>query len=245
LEASMTEPLLSVSDLRVAYGKAEVVHGVSLAVQRGQVVTVIGANGAGKTTILNSIMGVLRSAGSTMFDGQLLQSMATERRVGMGLSLVPERRELFADMTVEDNLLVGGFLRPRRELQRGLDETFSRFPRLKERRHQIAGTLSGGERQMLALGRALMGKPKLLMLDEPSLGLAPRIVKDVFHILTDLKNSEISILLIEQNARVALQIADYAYVIEVGVVKKAGSSADISRDARLVDSYLGFATPLP
>ena len=242
-EASLSDLLLSVTDLRVAYGKAEVVHGVSLNVRKGQVVTVIGANGAGKTTILNSIMGVIRGTGSVGFDGQALQSAPAERRVAMGLSLVPERRELFSNLTVEDNLLVGGFLRPRKERQHGLDEIFNRFPRLRERRRQIAGTLSGGERQMLALGRALMGKPKLLMLDEPSLGLAPRIVKDVFHILSELKNTDISILLVEQNARAALQIADYAYVVEVGVIRKEGRSAEMSQDSRLIDSYLGFAPP--
>ena len=237
----MSEPLLSVADLKVAYGRAEVVHGVSIAVHKGQVVTVIGANGAGKTTMLNAIMGVTPGAGTVLFEGKALHTSPIETRVAMGLSLVPERRELFADLTVEDNLLLGAFQRPHKERLQSLDEIFGRFPRLKERRRQIAGTLSGGERQMLALGRALMGKPKLLMLDEPSLGLAPRIVQDVFQILLALKSTDISILLVEQNARAALQVADYAYVVELGAVRKEGSSAEISQDPQLVDSYLGLA----
>jgi branched-chain amino acid transport system ATP-binding protein len=163
-----------------------------------------------------------------------------ESRVKAGLCLVPERRELFADMSVEDNLQLGGFRRSRSERKQTLEEIFIRLPRLKERREQLAGTLSGGERQMLAMGRALMARPTLLMLDEPSLGLAPRIVRDVFHILTELRQTGVSILLVEQNARAALEVADYAYVMELGAITTQGSPADISADPRLVESYLGL-----
>jgi branched-chain amino acid transport system ATP-binding protein len=232
--------LLSVTDMHVSYGRVEAVHGVSLDVPKASIVTVIGANGAGKTTLLNAIMGVMKGKGSIRFDGRPVADISLEARVASGLCLVPERRELFASMPVEDNLLLGGFRRPRAERSQSLDEVYGRFPRLQERRRQLAGTLSGGERQMLAMGRALMARPRLLMLDEPSLGLAPRIVRDVFHIITGLKDAGVSILLIEQNARAALQIASYAYVLELGRVTAAGSSAEITNNPRLVESYLGL-----
>jgi branched-chain amino acid transport system ATP-binding protein len=236
----MTAPLLDVHDLCVSYGRAQVVHGVSLAVTQGALVTVIGSNGAGKTTLLNAIMGLLKAKGRIRFRDAEIGAVPLESRVQSGLCLVPERRELFADMPVEDNLLLGGFRRSRAERKQTMDEIYMRLPRLKERRQQLAGTLSGGERQMLAMGRALMARPVLLMLDEPSLGLAPRIVRDVFHILTDLRRSGVSILLVEQNARAALEVADYAYVMELGVVTTQGSPADIAGDPRLVESYLGL-----
>jgi branched-chain amino acid transport system ATP-binding protein len=236
----VSEALLHVADMHVSYGRVEAVHGVSLEVPKAAIVTVIGANGAGKTTLLNAIMGVMKGKGSIRFDGKTVSDISLEARVGNGLCLVPERRELFASMPVEDNLLLGGFRRSRRERMHALDETYSRFPRLQERRRQLAGTLSGGERQMLAMGRALMARPRLLMLDEPSLGLAPRIVRDVFHIISALKESGVSILLIEQNARAALQIASYAYVLELGRVTAAGTSAEITNNPRLVESYLGL-----
>jgi branched-chain amino acid transport system ATP-binding protein len=226
--------------MHVSYGRIEAVHGVSLDVPTASIVTVIGANGAGKTTLLNAIMGVLKGKGSIEFDGRPVANLSLEARVAGGLCLVPERRELFASMPVEDNLLLGGFRRSRAERSQGLEETYSRFPRLQERRRQRAGTLSGGERQMLAMGRALMARPRLLMLDEPSLGLAPRIVRDVFHIITALREEGVSILLIEQNARAALQIASYAYVLELGRVTAAGTSAEITNNPRLVESYLGL-----
>jgi branched-chain amino acid transport system ATP-binding protein len=216
------------------------VHGVSLDVPRASIVTVIGANGAGKTTLLNAIMGVMKGKGSIRFDGRPVADMSLEARVANGLCLVPERRELFASMPVEDNLLLGGFRRSRAERSESLEDVYGRFPRLQERRRQLAGTLSGGERQMLAMGRALMARPRLLMLDEPSLGLAPRIVRDVFHIITGLREAGVSILLIEQNARAALQIASYAYVLELGKVTAAGTSAEITDNPRLVESYLGL-----
>jgi branched-chain amino acid transport system ATP-binding protein len=236
----MTAPLLDVRDLCVSYGRAQVVHDVSIAVTQGALVTVIGSNGAGKTTLLNAIMGLLKAKGRIDFRGAEIGSVPLESRVQSGLCLVPERRELFADMPVEDNLLLGGFRRSRAERKQTMDEIYTRLPRLRERRQQLAGTLSGGERQMLAMGRALMARPVLLMLDEPSLGLAPRIVRDVFHILTDLRKSGVSILLVEQNARAAMEVADYAYVMELGVITTQGSPADIAGDPRLVESYLGL-----
>ncbi len=236
----MSAPLLDVRDLCVSYGRAQVVHDVSLKVISGALVTVIGSNGAGKTTLLNAIMGLLKAKGHIGFRDSAIGAVPLESRVQAGLCLVPERRELFSDMPVEDNLLLGGFRRSRIERKQTLEEIFARLPRLKERRQQLAGTLSGGERQMLAMGRALMSRPVLLMLDEPSLGLAPRIVRDVFHILTDLRKSGVSILLVEQNARAALEVADHAYVMELGVITKQGSPAEIARDPRLVESYLGL-----
>jgi branched-chain amino acid transport system ATP-binding protein len=236
----MSDVLLHVADMHVSYRRVEAVHGVSLEVPKASIVTVIGANGAGKTTLLNAIMGVMKGRGIIEFDGKPVADLSLEARVANGLCLVPERRELFASMPVEDNLLLGGFRRSRGERAQALEETYARFPRLQERRRQLAGTLSGGERQMLAMGRALMARPRLLMLDEPSLGLAPRIVRDVFHIITALKETGVSILLIEQNARAALQIASYAYVLELGRVTAAGTSAEITDNPRLVESYLGL-----
>jgi branched-chain amino acid transport system ATP-binding protein len=236
----MSDVLLHVADMHVSYRRVEAVHGVSLDVPKASIVTVIGANGAGKTTLLNAIMGVMKGRGNIEFDGKPVADLSLEARVANGLCLVPERRELFASMPVEDNLLLGGFRRSRGERAQALEETYARFPRLQERRRQLAGTLSGGERQMLAMGRALMARPRLLMLDEPSLGLAPRIVRDVFHIITALKETGVSILLIEQNARAALQIASYAYVLELGRVTAAGTSAEITDNPRLVESYLGL-----
>ena len=236
----MSTPMLQVSSLTVSYGKVEAVHGVSLEVAQGGIVTVIGANGAGKTTLLNAIMGVLPSRGRITFSGEDLASYGIEDRAAMGLALVPERRELFGTMSVEENLLLGGFRRTAQERARGMEEVFGRFPRLKERRAQMAGTLSGGERQMLAMGRALMGAPRLLMLDEPSLGLAPRIVKDIFEIIKDLHKTGVSILLVEQNARAALQAADHAYVMELGDITTQGPAAQLAADPRVIESYLGL-----
>ena len=236
----MTAALLDVRDLSVSYGRAQVVHDVSIAVAEGALVTVIGSNGAGKTTLLNAIMGLLSARGHIGFRGAEISSVALESRVRAGLCLVPERRELFADMPVEDNLLLGGFRRTRAERKQTLEEVYARLPRLQQRHRQLAGTLSGGERQMLAMGRALMARPTLLMLDEPSLGLAPKIVRDVFHILNDLRKTGVSILLVEQNARAALEVADYAYVMELGAITTQGSPAEIAGNPKLVESYLGL-----
>src|SRR5215831_2779859 len=224
--------LLEVRDLSVAYGKVEAVHGVSLAVDAGRIVTVIGPNGAGKTTLLGALMGLLPSRGEISYEGTELARTAVEQRVERGLCLVPERRELFAAMTVADNLELGSFQRFRkgdRSIGATREEVYRRFPRLAERRLQWAGTLSGGERQMLALGRALMARPKLLMLDEPSLGLAPLVVREIFSIIAALRESGVAILLVEQNARAALQVADYGYVFEMGEIAIEGTSETLSR----------------
>ena len=196
--------LLSVSDVHVAYGKVEAVRSVTLDVAGNEIVTIIGANGAGKTTLLNAIMGVLPLNGRVSFAGGDMARMDIEDRVAAGLSLVPEHRELFATMSVEDNLQLGAFRVARAQAARSFEHVYTLFPRLKERRKQLAGTLSGGEQQMLAMGRALMGAPKLLMLDEPSLGLAPIIVADIFRIVTELRRAGVSVLLVEQNAIGAL-----------------------------------------
>ena len=234
--------LLEVDNLAVSYGKVEAVHRVSIRVGEGQIVTVIGPNGAGKTTLLGAVMGLLPSRGEARYAGTSLAGRSVEQRVAQGLVLVPERRELFAAMTVADNLQLGAFARRRdgdRQMRSTLDGVYQRFPRLSERRAQLAGTLSGGERQMLALGRALMAKPRLLMLDEPSLGLAPLIVKDIFSIVSDLKAAGVSILLVEQNARAALQVADYGYVLETGDLALEGPSAGLASNPRVAATYLG------
>jgi branched-chain amino acid transport system ATP-binding protein len=239
----MSAKLLEVRDLRVAYDKVEAVSGVSLSVDEGKIVTVIGPNGAGKTTLLSAIMGVLPSRGEIVFGGKRQEHAEIEEMVAAGMNLVPEKRELFAEMSVEDNLMLGAFDRFRRGLRdqdQTLAEVYDLFPRLRERRAQLSGTLSGGERQMLAVGRTLMAKPRLLMLDEPSLGLAPRIVREVFRIVEQLRGMGVSILLIEQNARAALQVADYAYVLETGAVTLEGPAAQVGEDPRVVEVYLGL-----
>ena len=236
----MSAPILALEGVSVAYGKVEAVRGVSLSMQPGSIVTVIGANGAGKTTLLNALMGILPAGGTVRFNGTALDGDAIEERVAMGMALVPERRELFGSMTVEDNLLLGGFRTTAAERSQSLVQVFARFPRLQERRLQLAGTLSGGERQMLAMGRALMGRPRLLMLDEPSLGLAPLIVRDIFEIIVGLRKTGVSILLVEQNARAALQVADHAYVMELGEITARGPAAELAADPRIVESYLGL-----
>jgi len=233
--------LLSVTDLHVSYGKVEAVTGVSLEMQAGHIVTVIGPNGAGKTTLLAALMGLLPSKGESRYEGKDLSVLSTEERVRCGICLVPERRELFTEMTVADNLVLGAYTRwrDREAVQRDLQDVYRRFPRLSERRSQFAGTLSGGERQMLALGRALMAKPRLLLLDEPSLGLAPLIVREIFHIVMGLREFGVSILLVEQNARAALETADYGYVLETGCIVHSGPAVSLTHDPRVIASYLG------
>ncbi len=233
--------LLSATDVSVFYGRVEAVHGVSLRVDAGRIVTVIGANGAGKTTLVSALMGLLPMRGDVSYLGQRLEDEPPENRVARGLVLVPERRELFGDMSVADNLALGAFHRRRDpQVATDLDGVYARFPRLRDRRAQLAATLSGGERQMLALGRALMSKPRLLLLDEPSLGLAPLVVREIFRTIQDLKQAGVSILLIEQNARAALEVADYAYVLETGSVAMEGPAAELARDSRVVETYLGL-----
>ena len=238
------EAILDVRNLSVSYGKVEALHDISLTIGRGEIVTVIGPNGAGKTTMLQALMGLLPVAGDIVYMGHAQgRERQVEQLVRHGMTLVPEKRELFAEMSVEDNLVLGAFDRYRtghRDQMETMDEVFELFPRLEERRAQLAGTLSGGERQMLAMGRALMAKPKLLMLDEPSLGLAPLIIKEIFRIIAELKETGVAILLVEQNARAALQIADYGYVLETGEVSLAGPSAELAADPRVIESYLGL-----
>jgi branched-chain amino acid transport system ATP-binding protein len=232
--------LLQVSDAHVAYGKVETVRSVSLEVGDNEIVTIIGANGAGKTTLLNAIMGILPLNGRVGFAGQDIARLEIEDRVAAGLSLVPEHRELFATMSVEDNLELGAFRIARAVAAQLFERVYTLFPRLKERRRQLAGTLSGGEQQMLAMGRALMGAPKLLMLDEPSLGLAPIVVADIFRTIGELRAAGVSVLLVEQNAQAALRIADRAYVMELGEFILNGAARDIAANARVAASYLGF-----
>ena len=242
----MTTPILRVRDLSVTYGKVTALTNANLQVGAGQIVTVIGPNGAGKTTMLAAIMGALPANGGARgeirFDGADCAGAPIERLVARGMTLVPEKRELFGEMSVEDNLLLGAFQRYRhgkRDHGKTMAEVYTLFPRLQERHRQLAGTLSGGEQQMLAIGRALMARPKLLMLDEPSLGLAPLIVREIFHIIDELKRRGASILLVEQNARAALQVADYAYVLETGEIALEGPAAELASDKRVIESYLG------
>jgi len=231
---------LSVSDVHVAYGKVEAVRSVSLDVAANEIVTIIGANGAGKTTLLNAIMGILPLKGRVTFAGEDVLRLEIEDRVAAGLCLVPEHRELFSTMNVEDNLQLGAFRIAKAATAVAFERVYTLFPRLKERRKQLAGTLSGGEQQMLAMGRALMGAPRLLMLDEPSLGLAPIIVADIFRTIGELRAAGVSVLLVEQNAQAALQIADRAYVMELGEFILKGPAKDIATNQRVAASYLGF-----
>jgi len=239
--------LLEVRDLSVTYGQVAALTRANLDLDAGSILTVIGPNGAGKTTLLAAIMGALPPGGAARgvvrFSGADLANTAVEQRVAQGITLVPEKRELFGEMTVEDNLLLGAFQRYRsgkRDHAQTMQEVYALFPRLQERSGQLAGTLSGGERQMLAIGRALMARPTLLMLDEPSLGLAPLIVREIFHIIVELRRRGVSVLLVEQNARAALQIADHAYVLETGEVVLDGPAAALAHDPRVIESYLGL-----
>ena len=238
-------PLLEARGITVSYGKIQAVRSVDLVVPPDSIVSVIGPNGAGKTTLLKGLMGVLPCAGDILFDGVSVRDAMLEDRVDAGLSLVPEERALFGRMTVLENLTLGGFVR-RRESEAArraaLEEVYALFPRLAERVDQRADTLSGGERQMLALGRALLARPRLLMLDEPSLGLAPRIVAEIFRTLTTLRARGVSLLVVEQNARAALAIADAAYVVERGAVVLSGAAADLASDPRVIATYLGSSS---
>jgi branched-chain amino acid transport system ATP-binding protein len=238
----MSAPLLRIAGLHAGYGRAEVLHGLDLEAASGAVVTVIGPNGAGKSTLLNTVMGILPARGAIVFDGQDIACLTLEERVMLGIALVPERRELFGTMPVEDNLLLGAWPQVRRReraWRARIDDVYALFPRLAQRRRQLAGTLSGGERQMLALGRALMSSPRLLMLDEPSLGLAPLVVREIFRTIVDLRALGVTILLVEQNARAALDVADQAYVLEMGEMALHGPARELAGDPRVVDTYLG------
>ena len=241
-DAARPRNVLDLERVSVAYGNVLAVRDVSLHVAPASIVTVIGPNGAGKTTLLAAIAGLLPAQGVIRCFGEAASPWPVEERVRRGLVLVPEKRELFASMSVADNLQLGGFARRR---ERGGDallaDVYARFPRLAERRDQLAGTLSGGERQMLALGRALMAAPKLLLLDEPSLGLAPLVVRDIFSIIATLRQTGVAVLLVEQNARAALQVADYGYVLETGELALEGPSASLASNPRVAETYLGQA----
>ena len=239
-EAKERLPLLKVNNLHVYYGAIHAIKGITLEVFEGEIVTLIGANGAGKSTTLNTIVGLLKPRqGTIAFAGMPVEGTAASRMVYKGLSLCPEGRRIFQQMTVKDNLIMGGFSRPNEELQASMDHVYSFFPRLKEREKQIAGTLSGGEQQMLAMGRALMSKPKLMMLDEPSMGLAPILVEQIFDIIKELHASGVTILLVEQNAQMALSVADRAYVLETGTISMSGNAADLLQNDDVRKAYLG------
>jgi len=233
--------MLEAKDLTVSYGKLTAVKGVSFAVEEGKIATIIGPNGAGKTTLLKALMGQLPASGAITYGGAEIGDMQVEARVERGIVLVPETRELFTEMAVADNLLLGAYIHRRNSAQvkEDFERVYDLFPRLRERRQQLAGTLSGGERQMLALGRALMGRPKLLMLDEPSLGLAPLIVREIFRIIARLGEQGVTMLLVEQNARAALETADYGYVLESGELVHQGIASDLMRDPKVMATYLG------
>ena len=236
--------MLEIGDLHVSYGQVEAVRGVTLNLQPGQIISVIGPNGAGKTTLLAAAMGLLPCKGTLRFEGENLHNLDIEARVERGLCLVPEKRELFGELSVLDNLQLGAYSKRLRSaaLNQRLQSVYDRFPRLAERRAQRANTLSGGERQMLAIGRALMSAPRLLMLDEPSLGLAPLIVRDILSIVRTLRDEGVSILLVEQNARAALETSDHGYVLETGEIALSGASRDLANDARVQATYLGGGT---
>jgi len=232
--------LLNVANLTVGYGDAIAVDNISFSIDRSEFVTFIGPNGAGKTTLLNSLIGVLSpKAGAITFDGEDLKELRPEARVARGMVIVPERRELFAGLSVEDNLRLGAFLRRRRGMAAGLERIYALLPKLKERRRQLAGTLSGGEQQMVAIGRALMAEPRLLMLDEPSTGLAPRITEEIFETINHLKAGGMTGILVEQNAHLALSVADRGFVLEVGNVVASGDVDSLRQDPRVLAAYLG------
>ena len=232
--------MLKVEDLHVYYGSIHAIKGISFEVNEGEIVTLIGANGAGKSTTLNTVSGLLKSrGGSITFEGKNLTGMPASRIVPMGMALCPEGRRIFQQMTVQENLEMGGYTRPAGEIGSSLEDVYTRFPRLRERYKQVAGTLSGGEQQMLAMGRALMSKPKLLMLDEPSMGLAPILVEQIFDIICELNRAGTTILLVEQNAQMALSIANRAYVLETGNIVKDGDAHLLMNDDDVRKAYLG------
>ena len=232
--------MLSVRDLHVSYGAIKAVRGISFDINQGEIVTLIGANGAGKSTTLNTVAGLIRpDSGSIEFKGQSIVGVKSHKVVERGMALCPEGRRVFSQMSVSENLDMGGYTRSDAENRETLQRVYERFPRLKERVGQMAGTLSGGEQQMLAMGRALMSKPDLLMLDEPSMGLAPILVQEIFDIIKELNAAGTTILLVEQNANMALSIADRAYVLEIGTIKKTGTGADLLQDDDVRKAYLG------
>ena len=233
--------MLKVTDLKVKYGMIEAIKGISFEVRDGEIVTMIGANGAGKTTTMHAISGLVKAAeGSIMLDDVELTKTPANKIVGMGLAQVPKGRRVFAEQTVEENLILGAYLRKdKSKMAEDMEEVYKLFPRLKERRKQLAGTLSGGEQQMLAMGRALMAKPSILLLDEPSMGLSPLLVSEIFHIIREINDKGTTILLVEQNAKRALAIADRAYVLETGNITLEGTGEELANDERVQKAYLG------
>ena len=233
---------LEIKDLRVHYGKIEAIKGISITVNQGEIVTLIGANGAGKTTILKTISGLIApTSGQVLFDGEDIQKIPAFKRVDLGISQAPEGRGIFPGMTVLENLEMGKYIRKNRkaEMSEDLERVFTLFPRLQERRTQMGGTLSGGEQQMLAIGRALMARPKLILLDEPSMGLAPMMIQNIFRIITEINNQGVTVLLVEQNAQQALKRAHRAYVLEVGSVTKEAKASELLNDPHVKSAYLG------
>lgn len=234
--------MLELKDLNVTYGAIHAIHDVSLTVNDGEIVSLIGANGAGKTTILHTITGLKKAAGgSIVYDGTDLLKTEPSKIITLGMAHVPEGRHIFPDMTVSENLEMGAYIRKDMDgIQQSMKEVFERFPRLKERRRQLAGTLSGGEQQMLAVGRALMSNPKIILMDEPSMGLSPLLVKEIFHIIQEVHKQGITVLLVEQNAKMALSIADRAYVLETGHISMSGDAAELLNDEKVKKAYLGL-----
>jgi len=242
----MTEPFLKVESLRVNYGAINALRGISFEVGKGEIITLIGANGAGKTTILHSVSNIIKkTSGAVLFDGRDISSMSADRIVASGLVQVPEGRRVFANMSVRDNLEMGAYTRrsvtpaEKKGIRDDMENVFATFPRLKERVKQMAGTLSGGEQQMLAMGRALMARPRLLLLDEPSMGLAPILVDEIFSIIKDINETGTTVLLVEQNAYKALALASRAYVLETGEIVKSGNASDLMKDQAVKAAYLG------
>lgn len=233
--------MLEIKDLHVYYGGIHALDGINLEISEGKIISLIGANGAGKSTTLKSIMGLVeKSEGTITWNGTDITNMDTKEIVKLGIALCPEGRKVFPDLTVAENLTIGAYLRKdKKEIEKDREWVYELFPRMKEREWQIAGTLSGGEQQMLAVGRALMAKPKLLMLDEPSLGLAPLVIKDIFAIIRQIKEAGVNVLLIEQNAKAALEISDYAYVMETGRITMEGPGQELLNDDRVKKAYLG------
>jgi len=232
---------LGIKNLKVNYGSIEALKGIDISVKEGQIVALLGANGAGKTTTLRKISGILEAkSGSVQFFGEDITKLPPHKIASKGIIQSPEGRQVFRDLTVEENLMIGAYtIKNKKELKNNFDRVYSYFPVLRERKNQIASTLSGGEQQMLAIGRALMGSPKLLLLDEPSLGLAPLIVKNIFHIIEEIRKDGTTVLIVEQNALQTLKIADYAYVLEVGKVGMEGSAKELRNNSSLIEVYLG------
>ena len=233
--------MLKIEDLEVSYGAVQALRGISMEVNDGEIVSLIGANGAGKSTTLRTVTGLVKAEeGSILWDGQELLGRSIDKIIATGIAMSPEGRRVFPDMTVLENLKIGAYLRhDKAEIDKDIQWVYSLFPRLEERSWQLAGTLSGGEQQMLAVGRALMSRPKLLLLDEPSLGLAPLVVQDIFKIIQEINRQGVTVLLVEQNANMALKIADLAYVLETGTITMSGTGAELLADSRVKEAYLG------